>query len=172
METRICLGAIVGVHGIRGDVKIKSFTHIDKGIGSYGLLSNKSGDKQFSLKVIGYSKELLRAKIKGVDDRNTAETLIGTELWCERTCLPPLGENEFYHADLIGLDVRFEHEKVGKVLGLYNFGAGDILEIELNGQNEMIPFTKEYVPEIEIEKGYIIIAKLGLEFEEESEDEN
>ena len=72
---RICLGAVVGVHGIKGEVKVKSFTEVDRDLDKYGPVENKAGDKVFSVKVTGHSKELLRVKIKGVDDRNLAERL-------------------------------------------------------------------------------------------------
>lgn len=173
-ENRICLGAIVGVHGIRGEVKVKSFTEVAEDIDSYGPVEDKSGTKKFTIKVTGYSKGILRVKIKGVDDRNTSESLIGTEFYVSRDVLPDLEEEEFYHTDLIDLEVRLHTtgESIGKVSGIYNFGAGDVLEIKLKGGKlEMIPFTKEYVPEIKIKDGYIIVESAQLNFaEDEGED--
>ena len=93
-EKRICLGKIVGVHGIRGEVKVKSFTAVDKNIGAYGELEDKFAKQKFSLKVTGHSKELLRVKINGIDDRTTAETLIGTELYACRDVLPNVTNEE------------------------------------------------------------------------------
>ena len=87
-EERVCLGAVVGVHGIRGEVKVKSFTEIDRDLGKYGDLENEDASRRFTVKVVGHSKDLLRVKIRGVDDRNTAETLIGTGLYISRTLLP------------------------------------------------------------------------------------
>lgn len=173
MEKRVCLGKIVGVHGIKGEFKVKSFTAIDRDIASYGELENKTGEHKFSLKVTGHSKDLLRVKIKGVDDRTTAENLIGTELYAPRGVLPELRSEEvYYEADLVGLKV-FDEEKneVAKVVGFYNFGAGDILEIKLkNNKTEMLPFNKGYVPEINLEEGYIIVASTGMVFFEDEED--
>ena len=128
-KDRICLGAIVGVHGIRGELKVKSWTASDQDIGNYGLLENEDGTRSFELKVVGRSKELLRCKIKGVEDRNAAEALIGTALYVERAALPALEEEEYYQADLIGLKVVDQSSGcvAGKVVGFYNFGAGDIL---------------------------------------------
>lgn len=103
---RICLGAVVGVHGIKGEVKVKSFTEVDRDLDKYGPVENKAGDKVFSVKVTGHSKELLRVKIKGVDDRNLAETLVGMEFYVSKSALPEPEEDEYYHADLIGLTVR------------------------------------------------------------------
>lgn len=171
-EKNVCLGKIVGVHGIRGEFKVKSFTAVDKDIASYGELEDKTGKLKFTLKVTGHSKELLRVKIKGIDDRTTAESLIGTELYAQRGVLPELKSNEvYYEADLLGLKV-FDEQKneVAKVIGFYNFGAGDILEIKLkSGRAEMLPFNKGYVPEINLEEGYIIVASTGMVFFEDDE---
>ncbi len=169
-EDKVCLGAIVGVHGIRGEVKVKSFSSDEKNLTRYGLLSNDKGDKRFELKIVGHSKELLRCKIKGVDDRTTAETLIGTGLYIDRALLPELKDEEFYHTDLIGLEVKNSSSEVlGQVNALYNFGAGDILEIKMNnGSLEMVPFTKSFVPVINIKDGYIIVEMMHF-VEDEAE---
>lgn len=171
-EKRVCLGKIVGVHGIKGEVKVKSYTAVDKDIAAYGTLEDVSGNEHFELKVTGHSKDLLRVKIKGVDDRTLAETLIGKELYAARGVLPELkAEEVYYEADLIGLKVLDEkNNEVAKVIGFYNFGAGDILEIKLKtGQAEMLPFNKGYVPVINLEEGYIIVASLAMRFLEDDE---
>ncbi len=170
-NNRICLGAIVGVHGIKGEVKVKSFTEDERALQNYGDVENKKGDKKYSVKIVGHSKELLRVKIKGVEDRNTAETLIGTELYVNRDVLPELGEEEFYHTDLIGLDVKenASGEVIGKVDAIYNFGAGDLIEIRFSeGGSEMLPFTKQYVPEIKIKDGYIIVKMIQFAPDDEA----
>ncbi len=171
---RVCLGAIVGVHGIRGEVKVRSFTEVDRDIDSYGLLEDEAGSKKFDIKVVGHSKELLRVKVKGCDDRNTAETLVGTGLYVERKLLPQLEEEEFYHTDLIGLDVKDETSGciIGKVNALYNFGAGDLIEIKVSGSKalEMLPFTKQYVPQINIKEGFIIVKEIQFAADEEAEE--
>jgi 16S rRNA processing protein RimM len=172
-DKKICLGKIVGVHGIRGEVKVKSYTELDKDLGSYGDLEDKNSTQKFTLKVTGHSKDLLRVKIKGVDDRNKAETLIGTELYANRDVLPEVQtEDVFYEADLVGLEVLDEQKnKVAKVIGFYNFGAGDILEIKLtNGKTEMLPFNKAYVPDVNLEESYIIVTSTAMVFSEDEED--
>jgi len=174
-EKKVCLGKIVGVHGIKGEVKIKSFTAQDKDIAAYGELTDKTETKIFSLSITGHSKELLRAKIKGILDRTSAETLIGTELYAKRSVLPkPQAEEVYYETDLVGLKVLDEQKmEVAKVIGFYNFGAGDILEIKLkSGKAEMLPFNKSYVPEINLEEGYIIVTSTGMVFLEDEEGEN
>lgn len=173
-DNRICLGAIAGVHGIKGEVKVKSFTEIDSDLDKYGAVENEAGDRKFELKVVGHSKELLRVKIKGVNDRNEAERLIGTAFYVDRSVLPELEEeDEFYEADLIGLEVKTSSgEAAGTVSGLYNFGAGEILEIKVKatGKLEMLPFTKEYVPEVNVKDGYIIVESVLLNFMEDEDD--
>lgn len=174
-RSQICLGAIVGVHGIKGEVKVKSFTAHDRDIDRYGVLHDQNG-RALEIKVVGHSKELLRVKIKGVDDRNLAQTYIGTQLFADRSVLPPLaGDEEFYQADLVGLDVReaASGNAAGKVVGIYNFGAGDILEIEVksSGKLEMIPFNRAYVPTVNIEGGYIIVSAVSMQFEPDDDGE-
>lgn len=159
VEEKICLGAIVGVHGIKGEVKVKTFTEDERNLTKYGRLLNEAGDREFDLKIVGHSKELLRVKVKGVEDRNLAETLVGTGLYIERSRLPEPKEDEFYHADLIGLEARSKEGGIlGEVNALYNFGAGDLIELKMaDGHFEMLPFTMEYVPDIDIKNGFIIV---------------
>lgn len=166
-DKRICIGAVVGVHGIKGEVKVKSFTEPDTNVDKYGTVENKDAGRTFELKVVGRSKELLRVKVKGVDDRNAAEALIGTGFYINRSVLPELeDEDEFYEADLIGLEVRQNNQVIGTVAGLYNFGAGEIIEIKLQstGKLEMLPFTKAYVPEINLTDGYVTVTSAALAF--------
>lgn len=171
-ERKICLGAIVGVHGIKGEVKVKSFTETDRNLDHYGLLTDQKG-RSWEVKVTGHSKELLRVKLKGIDDRNSAKDLIGCKLYTDRENLPEIkNEDEFYQADLIGLEVRLKDGKtVGKVVGIYNFGAGEIVEIKLadGGREEMIPFNHVYVPEVNIKDGYIIVSSVSMIFGEDEE---
>ncbi len=171
---KICVGEIVGVHGIKGEVKVKSFTETDRNLERYGTLCDERG-RLFEVKVSGHSKELLRVKIKGVDDRNRAKELIGCRLYAERSALPELtDEDEFYQADLIGLEVRSaDGTAVGTVAGIYNFGAGEILEIKLaaGGQREMIPFSQSYVPEVNIKGGFVTVRATSMLFAERDGDE-
>lgn len=171
-KNKVCLGAIVGVHGIRGEVKVKCFCENEKHLTTYGALSNEKGDMTLDIKIVGHSKDLLRAKIKGVEDRTTAEGYVGTGLYIDRDKLPSLDEEEFYHADLIGLDVRNNQgESLGEVNAIYNFGAGDILEVKTNNNVlEMLPFNKTFVPTINIKDGYIIVEMMPDD-EEEAEAE-
>ena len=146
---RICLGAIVGVHGIKGEVKVKSFTESERNLERYGVLEDQHG-RSWEVKVSGHSKELLRVKIKGIDDRNAAKELIGCRLYADRSALPELkSEDEFYQADLIGLEVRLAD----------------------GSRLEMIPFTRAYVPEVNIKDGYIIVSSVSMQFDEDDGDD-
>ena len=161
-KDRVCIGKIVAAHGIRGEVKIQSYTRNPKDLDKYGAAENFDATKSFNLKVLGMSSSNVRVKIKGVDDRNAAEALIGTELFVKRDVLPDLQEEEFYQSDIIGLKVLLAstQQEIGQVAGFYNFGAGDIIEIRLNGkkETEMLPFTKQYVPVIDLQKGYVVVS--------------
>lgn len=173
---RVCLGVVVGAQGIKGEVKIKSFTEELDAIDQYGQLENEDGSKKFAIKINGSSKGVLRVTLKGVQDRNSAEALVGTKLFVLKENLPKLeDEDEFYHSDLIGLDVklRADNSTVGTVAGIYNFGAGDIIEINIAGtsKSEMLPFTQAYVPEIKVKEGYIIVETILLNFAEDEDEE-
>jgi len=174
MEKRVCIGKIVAAHGIRGEVKVNSFTKNPADLDKYGAVENKDANKIFNIKVVGISSANVRVRIKGVDDRNAAEALIGTELYINRAKLPQLGAEEYYHTDIVGLDVclQAQENKIGKVVGFNNFGAGDIIEIKLNGQKEteMLPFTKSYVPVIDIENGYVIVSSATMIFAADEKD--
>lgn len=170
-DNRICLGKIVGAQGIKGEVKIKSFTEYGEDIDQYGKLEDKTGSVKFEVEVTGSSKGTIRAKVKGVSGRTEAEALVGTELYVSKDLLPELDEDEFYYDDLVGLTVKFQQDnsEIGTVAGIYNFGAGDIIEIKLNDSKntEMIPFTESYVPEVNIKDGYIIVETVLLPFVKE-----
>lgn len=160
---KLLLGVIVGARGIKGDVKVKTFTEAPEDIASYGPLTDVNDTKAFSLKVIGISKGLPVVRIKGISDRNQAEALKGTELYVMRDRLPETeDEDEYYHADLIGLTAIFKDgTKFGRILRLHGFGAGDMLEIVPDGKSEkasvLVPFTMEMVPEVDIGAGQVVL---------------
>ena len=156
---RICVGAIAGAHGVKGLVKIKSFTEEPDGVAAYGPLSDEAGEREFTLALTGRAKGLIIARIDGVEDRNTAEALRGTRLYVERAALPPTADEAYYHTDLIGLEaVGMDGAPVGEVKALYNYGAGDVIEIQRRDKDLLLlPFTKAAVPEVDLEGGRLVV---------------
>jgi 16S rRNA processing protein RimM len=156
---RICVGAIAGAHGVKGLVKIKSFTEEPDGVAAYGPLSDEAGEREFTLALTGRAKGLIIARIDGVEDRNAAEALRGTRLYVERAALPPTAEEAYYHTDLIGLEaVGMDGAPVGEVKALYNYGAGDVIEIQRRDKDLLLlPFTKAAVPEVDLEGGRLVV---------------
>lgn len=158
---RLLLGVIAGAKGIKGEVKVKTFTEVPEGIAAYGSLEDKTGTKSYDVKLVGFSKGIPVVRIAGISDRNQAEALKGTELYVSRDKLPETeGDDEFYHADLIGLDAVLEDgTRFGKILRLFDFGAGDMLEIVPEGKGEksaiLVPFTLEMVPNIDLKAGQV-----------------
>ena len=156
------LGAITKPHGIKGDVFIKPFGDDPLTLNHYGPLTDPSGTQIFTITSLKLNpKGMLVAKIKEIQDRTQAEALKGTVLCVERDKLPAPDDDEFYHTDLIGLEARLQTGKpVGKIIRVDNFGAGDLLEImPQNSQTSLyLSFTKDNVPELHIDAGYIVIS--------------
>ena len=156
----ILLGHISSAQGIRGEVVIKSHTDDPAGIGSYGALTDKTGKKTYDITVVRVAKKGVIARVKGVGDRTTAETLRGTELYIPRERLPEPEEDELYHADLIGLEaVTPDGDVVGEVVSIQNFGASDLLEVRLSGKSrtEFIPMDDHFVPAIDLNAGRVTV---------------
>jgi 16S rRNA processing protein RimM len=156
---RLCLGIVTGPHGVRGAVRIKSFTEDPAAIGDYGPVSDAAGTRQFALKVRGLSKGVVLAELDGIADRDAAVALRGLHLYVDRERLPPAEADEFYHADLLGLEVVLADGKpLGRVAGLYDFGAGQSLEITgVAGEAILVPFTKAVVPVVDLAAGRLVI---------------
>ena len=167
--------AVIGAaHGIKGELRVKTFTGDPLALGAYGPLYAKDG-RAFEIAAIRPANEVVVVRFKGVNDRNAAEALTGTELFVDRSALPDDGaEDEFYHADLVGLAVRDETgTAIGKVAAVQNFGGGDLLELTLGGRKGvLIPFTQAAVPEVSIAGGFVRIDTIaaGLVDDEDEED--
>lgn len=155
---RICLGVITGAHGIQGAVRIKSFASVARDIGKFGPLSDADGARIFEVRIQSDTPKGLIARIGGIDDRNQAEALKGTELYVARGALPDEDEDEYYYTDLIGLAAYgTDGNKLGVVKTMNNFGAGEVMEIELEaGGSAMIPFTKSAVPLVDLAAARIV----------------
>jgi 16S rRNA processing protein RimM len=155
----ISLGVISGAHGIRGQVKIKSFTANPEDISCYGPLLDSSG-KQYQLTITGGTNDALIATVGGVTDRNAAEALRNTELFVPRSALPEAGKHEYYHEDLVGLKLLTQDGRpYGTIAAMHNFGAGDLVAIKReSGEEEFLPFTRAIFQEIDIKEGRVVIA--------------
>lgn len=158
--TRVCLGVVVGVHGVQGAVKVKAFTQDPAAVGAYGPVEDEAGQRRFRLKVTGAAKGVVIATLEGVRDRNAAEAMKGIRLYVPRERLPQPDDDEFYLSDLIGLRVELAGgEAFGTVRTVYDFGAGDVLEVARpDGRLEMLPFTKACVPVVDVAGGRLVVA--------------
>ncbi len=158
---RICLGKIAEAHGVKGLVKILCFGENPKALEEYGpLYLSETGNDVLSLTLKNPLGKYWLAKIDGITDKTKADEIRGTEFWLPRDKLPVIeDDNEFYIEDLTGLEVQDpDGNKIGEIIAVRNFGAGDLLEIRpLNGQPYYLPFTKETVPEVCIQEGKIIV---------------
>jgi 16S rRNA processing protein RimM len=159
MGERILVGAIAGAHGVRGAVRVRSFTEAPAAVAAYGPLSDEAGTRRLVLKVVGETAGGVIAEIEGVADRNAAEALRGQRLYVARDVLPALAAEEFYHADLIGLTAETAAgDRLGRVRAVQNFGAGDMLEIErADGTTVDLPFTRAAVPVVDIAGGRLVV---------------
>lgn len=159
LPRQLCLGVITGARGVRGEVRIRTFTELPEDIASYGPLSDEAGARTFELSDPKPIKGGIAARIAGIDDRTDAEALKGTHLYVSRELLPDLEEEEFYHADLVGLRViSVDGEDIGTVTAVHDFGAGDVVEIARDqGSTIIVPFTRDTVPEIDIEQGRLVL---------------
>lgn len=152
---KVCIGAITGVRGLKGEVRIKSFTADPDDVAAYGPLTDEAGVRSFKLRVTAHAKGLVIARLDGVNDRTAAEALKGTELFVSRAILPKPEEDAYYLSDLVGLEAETETgESLGSVKAVHNFGAGDIIELE---DGMMAPFTKAHVPVVDLDKGRVVI---------------
>lgn len=155
----MCVGVITGAQGVRGAVRLKTFTAEPKDIVSYGPLEDESGERRLKLRLTGSAKGVLIGKLAGIEDRDRAEALRGLRLYVPYSALPAPGEDEYYHADLIGLQAVLPDATIlGRVRAVHDFGAGDTLEIDrAQGQPVVVPFTRAVVPVVDIAGGRLVI---------------
>jgi 16S rRNA processing protein RimM len=152
---RVLLGVVAAPHGVRGLVRIRSFTEDPMSVAAYGPLSDESGKKEYRVEALSAARGAILARIEGVADRTAAEALRGLRLYVERDRLPETGEREWYEADLIGLTViGADGRDWGKVVAFHDFGAGSVMEVS---GGLMLPFTDEAVPKIDVEGGRIMV---------------
>ncbi len=160
MPQDVLLAAIIGAHGLKGEVKVKTFTEAPDALVRYGLLHTKDGRTLDVAQVQATKPGEAIVAFKGVTDRTRAEALKGEELFVARAALPALEAQEFYHADLVGLRAEDGEGRVlGTIHAIHNYGAGDVIEITRpDGDSVLLAFTRDNVPTIELENGRIIVA--------------
>ena len=159
MSDLVCVGAIAGSFGVRGEVRLKSFCAEPEDIASYGPLRSEDGTTSWSVTLTRPVKNGFAARLSGVATKEQADALKGTRLYAPRDNLPELPDDEFYHADLIGLTVLDTGgTELGKVKAVLNHGAGDLLELHVKGESQpvLLPFTKAAVPTVDLASGRII----------------
>ncbi|MGX9390682.1 ribosome maturation factor RimM [Nitrobacteraceae bacterium UC4446_H13] len=159
MAKQVCIARIGAAHGVRGAVKLWTFTEDPLAVLDYGPLSTKDGTRRFEVSTAREAKDHLVATLQGVTTRNDAEKLNGLELYVSREKLPPAEDGEYYHVDLIDLAaVSPDGAPIGRVVAIHNFGAGDVIEIAPpKGATLLLPFTDAVVPTVDIAGGRVVI---------------
>lgn len=157
-KDKVCVGAIAGAFGVRGEVRLKSFCAETSAIADYGPLTTEDGSRSFRVTLGGPIPNGVSARLSGVSSREEAEALRGIRLFADRERLPALPDDEFYHADLIGLSVHDTGGAlIGRISAVLNHGAGDLLEIQRPGKgNALLPFTLAMVPTVDLGAGRVI----------------
>lgn len=160
---KVIVAAVAGAHGVSGRVKLKTFTEEPASVGTFGPLSDETGERQFDIRVTGSTKGGVIAELSGVRNRDQADALKGTTLHVDRDRLPDLDDAEdFYQADLIGLEaIHVDGQRLGRVKAVHTLGAGEVLEIQpalrAGRKTLLIPFSREAVPEIDLAEGRLTI---------------
>jgi len=159
MTDLVCVGALAGAFGVHGEVRLKSFCATPEDIERYSPLATEDGAQTYALRLTGTVKNGFSARVDGILTKEQADALRGVRLYAPRDRLPPLPDDEYYHADLIGLEVLDTGGTVlGRVKSVLNHGAGDLLEIHAQGQSAtvLLPFTRAAVPTVDLDKGRLI----------------
>ncbi|OIP85580.1 MAG: 16S rRNA processing protein RimM [Rhodobacterales bacterium CG2_30_65_12] len=158
-DARICVGAFGGAFGVKGEVRLKSFTAAPEAIADYGPLHDEAGARVFEVEITRPINNGFAARVTGVASKEQADALRGVRLFVDRAALPSLPDDEFYHADLIGLEVVDTGGRVlGRVSAVHNHGAGDLIEVSGAGLKTpaLLPFTRAVVPTIDLAAGRIV----------------
>jgi 16S rRNA processing protein RimM len=173
-EQRVLVGAVIGAHGIKGEAKVKTFTADPRAFGAYGPVATATGRVLRIVSLRPLKDADVIVTFAGVADRTSAENLKGSELYVPRSALPAPENGEFYHADLVGLAVEDDSgAEIGKVRGVQNFGAGDLIEIEdTEGDLRFVPFTVDAVPVVDIAAKKMVVRPPRYEAEPETQDNN
>jgi 16S rRNA processing protein RimM len=159
MANRVCVAQIGAPHGVRGEVRLWTFTADPGAVTQYGPLESEDGKRTFEIEKVRPAKGHLVVRLRGVADRDAAERLTNIKLFVPRERLPEIEADEFYHADLVGLRVEDKNgNEIGAVIAVHNFGAGDLLEIQPpEGGAMLLPFTETVVPNVDIKGGRVVV---------------
>lgn len=156
----VCVAAVAAAHGVRGALKLRTFTEAPENVGAYGVLLDESGRELFEVEVVGPAKGGIVVKAEGIVDRDAADALRGVRLYVPRERLPEPEPDAFYYEDLVGLAVEDTGgKKLGQVVGVHDFGAGEVIEYRgPAGDSAMVPFTLSLVPEVDLARGCLVVA--------------
>ena len=165
--SQVCVGQFAGAHGVRGHVRLKAFTAVPEDATRYGTVATEDGARRFKLELVGTAKGVLIVRIAGVADRDAAQALSGTRLYIDRARLPEPEDEEFYHADLIGMAAETpDGAPLGVIRAVDDYGAGDVLELQLlDGRSVMVPFTRAVVPTLDVKarRAVVVLPEGALE---------
>jgi 16S rRNA processing protein RimM len=160
-SSRICIAQLGAPHGVRGEMRLRSFTQVPEDFAQYGPYDLDIPGRQIKLVSARAQKDMFLVRIDGIDNRDAAALLTNQKLYVPRERLPELEEDDdsFYHTDLIGMEVRMDGNSIGRVMAVPDFGAGDLLEIQLTQDNttHYLPFLKVFVPEINLSERALTI---------------
>ena len=159
-DDAVLLAIVLGAHGLKGEVKLKLFSENPDALKSYGVLTAGDGRQIELISSRAHKRDEMVVQLKGFSDRNAAENLKGQRLYVPRSALPPPPEDEFYHADLIGLRAEDENgNALGTIAAVHNFGAGDVIEItDEKNASYFVSFTREAVPVVDIKSKRVVVA--------------
>jgi 16S rRNA processing protein RimM len=157
----VLLGVVIAVHGLKGEVRVKTFTEAPERLTDYGVLHTQEGHELEIAALRAGKGDVAVVRFKGISDRQSAERLVNAKLIIERGALPATAPDEFYHTDLIGLRAQDSEGRVlGEIRAIHNFGAGDVLELErLDGGTLLLPFTDDFVPKIDLANGCVTVTE-------------
>lgn len=160
----VCVAEVATAHGVRGAMKLRCFTEQPENVALYGPLLDEQGRELLRIRIIGSWRGGVIVEAEGVRDRTAAEFLRGVRLYVPRARLPAVGEDEFYHVDLVGLEARDESGAVlGRVVSVQDFGAGELLEIETApGRTGFVTFSREAVPEVDLAGGRVVVMRAAF----------
>lgn len=160
LEKRILLGHIASAHGIKGEVMVRTYTETPEGLMAYGPLDGEAGEAPLTITAARASAKGTICRIEGIGDRTAAEGLRGRALYVDRSRMPDADAGSYYHTDLIGLTaLDAAGAAVGKIAGVENYGAGDLIVIDRGAGTEtlVLPFTDRFVPEVDIKAGRVTV---------------